>query len=238
MRIQVDVQQEQNADKGLIDKFEAKIKDKTFPCVGAKSALARQRMQFLTVGDIRCPRDDQAIHDTLRDFARAYATAPGPFQSFVVIFDSAAALSEEAFEAAMWQRIQALETIDAKAGHAYDRRVSPNVEDANFSLSFAGEAFFVVGLHPNASRPARRFDRPAMVFNAHDQFETLRAEGRYDTLRESIIERDTALSGSPNPMLARFGDGSEANQYSGRHVGADWKCPFQRVHEETSHAGA
>ena len=238
MFVQVDVQQDQSADKGLIDRFEAKIKDKAFPCVGAKSALARQRMQFLTVGDIRCPRDDKAIHDALRDFAQAYAAAPGPFQSFVVIFDTAGDLSEEAFELAMWQRIQSLETIDAKAGHTYDRRVSPDVEDSNFSLSFAGEAFFVVGLHPNASRPARRFEMPALVFNAHDQFETLRAEGRYDTLRESIIQRDTALAGSPNPMLARFGETSEASQYSGRLVPQDWKCPFQRVHGEAGDARA
>ena len=238
MLIQVDVQEEQSADRSLIDRFEAKIKDKAFPCVGAKSALARQRMQFLTVGDIRCPRDDKTIHDALRDFAQAYAAAPGPFQSFVVIFDTAGDMSEDAFERAMWQRIQALETIDAQSGHDYDRRVSPDVEDSNFSLSFAGEAFFVVGLHPNASRPARCFDMPAMVFNAHDQFETLRAEGRYDTLRESIIERDVALAGSPNPMLARFGEMSEASQYSGRLVPDGWKCPFQRVHGEPDNAGA
>jgi FPC/CPF motif-containing protein YcgG len=228
--IQVDVQQERETDAKLVEKFEAKIKDKAFPCVGAKSALGRQRMQFLTVGDIRCPRDDAAIYESIHDFARAYQASPGPFQSFVVIFDTAERLTEEQFEAAMWRRIQALGTLDAKAGHSYDPRVSPDIADKNFSLSFAGEAFFVVGLHPSASRPARQFDVPVMVFNAHDQFEALRTEGRYETLRESIIQRDVALAGVPNPMLARFGETSEASQYSGRHVGEDWKCPFQRVH--------
>jgi FPC/CPF motif-containing protein YcgG len=228
--LQIDAQQERASEVQLVEKFEAKIKDKAFPCVGAKSALARQRMQFLTVSDIRCPRDDQVIYQNLRDFAKAYKAAPGPFQSFVVIFDTADALNEEQFEGAMWRRIQSLETLDAKAGHSYDPRVSPDVEDPKFSLSFAGEAFFVVGLHPQASRPARRFDMPVMVFNAHDQFETLRTEGRYETLRESIIQRDVALSGVENPMLARFGDLSEASQYSGRHVNENWTCPFQRVH--------
>ena len=230
MFIKVDVQQERSVDTSLVEKFEAKIKNKSFPCVGAKSALARQRMQFLTVGDIRCPRDDETIYDSLRDFARAYTAAPSPFQSFVVIFDTEGPLSEEQFERAMWSRIQALEALDAKAGHSYDPRVSPDVNDTNFSLSFAGEAFFVVGLHPNASRPARSFDMPAMVFNAHDQFEALRAEGRYETLRESIIHRDISLAGSPNPMLARYGEVSEASQYSGRAVPETWECPFQRVH--------
>lgn len=230
MFVKVSVQNETAANAALIEAFEAKIKDKSFPCVGAKSALSRGQMQFLTVGDIRCPRDDKTIYEGLRDFARAYAAAPGPFQSLVVIFETHGELSEAQYEAAMWQRIQALENLDAQAGHPYDARVSPNVDDPNFSLSFAGEAFFVVGLHPNASRPARQFEMPAMVFNAHNQFELLRTEGRYETLRESIIARDIAFAGAPNPMLARHGEASEANQYSGRHVSEDWKCPFQKVH--------
>ena len=45
----------------------------------------------------------------------------------------------------------------------------------DFSLS--GTAFFVVGLHPNASRPARQFSSPVLVFNLHAQFERLRADG-------------------------------------------------------------
>lgn len=230
MFIKVDGQYERETCVNLVEKFEAKIRDVSFPCVGAKSALSRKRMQFLTVGDIRCPRDDATIYETLRDFAEAYKTAPGPFQSFVVIFDTADTLTEEQFEAALWSRLQSLELLDAKAGKTYDPRVSPNVEDSNFSLSFSGEAFFVVGLHPGASRPARQFDMPALVFNAHDQFEALRNDGRYETLRENIIKRDIALAGAPNPMLARFGETSEASQYSGRLVEADWKCPFQRVH--------
>ena len=85
----------------------------------------------------------------------------------------------------------------------------------------------MVGLHPNASRPARRFPRPTLVFNLHDQFERLRAEGRYEKMRDKIIERDVALAGEPNPMLARHGEASEARQYSGRAVDDAWACPFR-----------
>ena len=66
-----------------------------------------------------------------------------------------------------------------------------------------------------------------LVFNLHAQFERLRAEGRYEKLRASILERDQALAGSVNPMLARHGEASEARQYSGRVVDADWRCPMQ-----------
>jgi FPC/CPF motif-containing protein YcgG len=65
-----------------------------------------------------------------------------------------------------------------------------------------------------------------MVFNLHDQFETLRAEGRYEKLRTSIIDRDVAMAGSINPMLANHGSISSARQYSGRAVETDWVCPF------------
>ena len=46
-------------------------------------------------------------------------------------------------------------------------------------------------------------------------------------MRERILERDMAISGSPNPMLARHGESSEARQYSGRAVTSDWTCPFK-----------
>lgn len=143
-----------------------------------------------------------------------------------MLFEEEATLSEEAFEATLWARLQSLTDKDEWLGQEPDPRVGVTPDDPHFSLSFGGEGFFVVGLHPGASRPARRFERPALVFNLHDQFEQLRAQGRYEKLRESIIERDVALAGFANPMLARHGTVSEARQYSGRAVGEDWVCPF------------
>ena len=71
-----------------------------------------------------------------------------------------------------------------------------------------------------------KLDDRALVFNLHEQFERLREEGRYERMRERILSRDLALSGSINPILARFGETSEARQYSGRLVERDWRCPF------------
>ncbi len=224
------------AQSALIERFEAHIRDKTFPCVGAKSALARGQMQIMVAGDLRCPRDDAAVYAALRDFAKAFGREPEPFQTFAVLFPTRDELSEADFERSLWERIQRLEALDASAGEPYDPRVSADPDDADFCLSFGGLAFFVVGLHSGASRLARRFEVPVLVFNAHAQFEALRADGRYETLRHSIIDRDTALQGAPNPMLARHGESSEARQYSGRRVPDGWKCPFQPVHKESSHA--
>ena len=66
-----------------------------------------------------------------------------------------------------------------------------------------------------------------MVFNLHNQFEALREDGRYERMREAILERDRTLAGDINPMLARHGESSEARQYSGRAVDDDWTCPFR-----------
>lgn len=202
------------------------IADRAFPCVGAKAAMARGTLNVLACTTIDSAWDDLRIHDGLVKFAAAYREDPTLFRSFAVVFDGPADLDEPAFEAALWQRIQSLSDKDVWRGQQYDARVSHDPADSHFSLSFGGEAFFVVGLHPHASRPARRFARPTLVFNLHDQFETLRADGRYETMREAIMVRDEAIAGSRNPMLARHGETSEARQYSGRIVDAAWRCPF------------
>lgn len=197
-----------------------------FPCVGAKAALARGTLEVLACRDITSAWDDVRLHDALLRFAEAYRREPALFRSFAAVFDQPRDLTEADFEAALWARVQSLSDKDVWRGQPYDPRVSADPDNPHFSLSFGGEAFFIVGLHPNASRPARCFERPALVFNLHDQFERLRAEGRYERMREKILHRDEALAGSTNPMLARHGEASEARQYSGRIVGQAWRCPF------------
>ncbi|MBA2934352.1 YqcI/YcgG family protein [Sphingomonas sp. CGMCC 1.13654] len=202
------------------------VTDPAFPCVGAKSALAKGTLDVIGCRDVTSAWDDVRIHDELLRFAQAYRDDPGLFRSLAMVFEGPEDLSEKAFETALWERVQSLSDKDVWRGQSYDDRVSSNPDSPHFSLSFGGEAFFVVGLHPHASRPARRFDRPTMVFNLHDQFERLREMGKYEGMREKIMTRDEALAGSRNPMLARHGEASEARQYSGRSVEDGWRCPF------------
>lgn len=219
------------AQEALQSQMFAHVSAPTFPCVGAKAALAKGTLEVLACNAIDSAWDDVRIHDRLLSFADEYRRAPGLYRSFAVIFEGPETLSEDQFEEALWARVQSLSDKDVWRGQDYDPSVSPDPTNPHFSLSFGGEAFFIVGLHPNASRPARRFSRPTMAFNLHDQFERLRADGRYEGMREKIMVRDEALAGSRNPMLARHGEMSEARQYSGRKVGDDWACPF-------SYAGA
>lgn len=210
----------------LAERFRAFIRQPSFSCIGAKSALAKDQLRILVARDITSAWDDLRILPELHEFARGYREDRRLFQSFVVLFEGPDVLTEDQFERHLWDRVQSLSDKDGWLGQDYDRRVSPDPDHPHFSLSFGGEAFFVVGLHPGASRLARRFERPALVFNLHDQFERLREEGQYARLRETILTRDMALNGTANPMLAKHGETSEARQYSGRAVDSEWRCPF------------
>ncbi|MBX9738580.1 MAG: YqcI/YcgG family protein [Beijerinckiaceae bacterium] len=210
----------------LVDEFHDFIRDSGFVCVGAKSALARDNIRTYVARDINSAWDDVAIYRQLIEFAHNYSAERELFQSFVVLFENSRDLSEQEFEKALWSRVQSLSDKDALHGQDYDSRVSSDPEDPHFSLSFGGEGFFVVGLHPRASRAARRFSCAALVFNLHDQFELLRDAGKYEKMRDAILSRDEKVNGSINPMLSRHGESSEAKQYSGRRVGQEWRCPF------------
>lgn len=228
-------------DHPLVDAFHAHVAEADFPCVGAKSALARNQIKMVVARAIDSAWNDLQIHAALMAFVANYRADDKLFQSLAVIFEEPGGFDEAAFEACLWARVQSIADKDAWLGQDYDTRVSSDPDSPHFSLSFAGEAFFVVGLHRQASRPARRFPVPVMVFNLHDQFERLRADGRYEKLRASILERDEAVAGSVNPMLARHGELSEARQYSGRVVEPFWRCPFsdRRANDgDTGHAHA
>ncbi|HEU4821282.1 MAG TPA: guanitoxin biosynthesis heme-dependent pre-guanitoxin N-hydroxylase GntA [Qipengyuania sp.] len=208
------------------EELRTRIAETEFPCVGAKSALARGTLKTLVCHSLASNWDDVRIHRELMEWAAEYRANPAGLRSLAVVFAEPLYCDESEFEAMMWERIQSFADKDHWLGQPYDHRVSPDPDDPHFSLSFGGEAFFVVGLHPRASRVARRFPRPTLVFNLHAQFEALREQGKYEKMRAAILGRDEQLSGSINPMLARHGEASEARQYSGRKVDDRWECPF------------
>lgn len=218
-----------NEEPGMAARFRQLIEASPFPCVGAKSALAKGLLNIIVARDIRSNWDDPTIYAGIASTVRSYRENGDLFQSFAVIFEGPKHLSEQKFEHYLWKRAESLSNKDGWLGKRYDKRVSKDPNNPHFSLSFEGEAFFIVGMHPGASRDARRFENPVLVFNIHDQFERLRNEGRYEKMRQTILDRDVDYSGSINPMLARHGSISEARQYSGRQVDEQWSCPFKPV---------
>ena len=213
------------------------INKKDFPCVAAKTALTFQQLKYQVVDHLACPKDDAAILAFLYDFVDTYRQSDKLYHSASIIFKGPTVPDEALFEELFWQRLQALSNLDAQR-YGYDRRVVADPASPNFSFSLKEEAFFVVGLHPGSSRPARRFTYPTLVFNAHAQFEQIRTNGRYDSIRNTIRTRDVAYSGSINPMLQDYGDASEVYQYSGKAYDQTWKCPFSSEHGAVNHHSA
>jgi FPC/CPF motif-containing protein YcgG len=196
-----------------------------FPCLAAKTAHARNQVTHVVSGDIRCGKDDAWLAQAIQGFA-SRRKPEHVFHSLVVHFPDSRGMDESGFEAALFGRLQGIHDVDS-GSFAWDPSVSSDPASDKFSMSVGGQSFYVIGLHPGASREARRLAHPAMVFNLHAQFEYLREQGRYDRLREAIIERDVAMNGSANPMLAVHGESSEALQYSGRKIDGPWECPFK-----------
>jgi uncharacterized protein len=193
-----------------------------FPCVGARSAFKSGGYAFHLYGDITNAEFIDAMADDLREFI--VSPPSGPFVTFVATFASPTGIHDEShWDALVWRALQFLHVSDFQQ---WDRSVSDDPSSPDFSFSFGGRAFFVVGLHPGSSRYSRRFAWPSLVFNFHEQFERLRVEDKYVRFRDTIRARDIRLQGSLNPNLSDFGDASDATQYSGMPAGSGWRCPF------------
>ncbi len=201
------------------------IDQERFPCLAAKTAVARGHVEFFHGSAIDCPADDKSLLQALTLFGQAEEGA-SPFRSFAALFPHSPLQSPQAFECSLWRRLQHLHDLDARQS-PWDDEVESDPHSPDFSMSLGGNAFYIVGLHPGSPRRARRFPVTALVFNLHRQFQQLRTEDRYARFSEAIIERDIAFHGSANPMLDEHGVSSEARQYSGRAVDDDWVCPFK-----------
>jgi FPC/CPF motif-containing protein YcgG len=198
-----------------------------FTCVGAKSAIRQGAYRFALYPELGAQASASGLARDLFAFAGEFPSFDTEFTTFIASFESPAAVDEGTFEALLWQTLQHLHDLDV-AHHTWDDRVSGDWADPRFAFSFARTAFFIVGLHAGSSRVARRFAWPTLVFNPHGQFDRLRDDGRFERFQQVIRGAELALQGNINPMVADFGERSEAPQYSGRHVDAGWTCPFHR----------
>ena len=194
------------------------------PCAGARAVIHAAGHRFGIYHGMSSRGATAGIARDLWTFVQERPSINSDFATFIAIFDPAKNFTEHEFESAVWEQLNALRDIDRSP---YSRAVSSDPSNPRFGFSFASTPFFIVGLHPGSSRFARRFAWPALVFNAHSQFDKLVEQGIYDRFRAVVRKRDLTLQGSLNPNLAEFGERSEAREYSGRAVEEDWKCPFR-----------
>jgi uncharacterized protein len=195
-------------------------------CVAAKAAITAGGYRF---GYYPGFATTIALEGVARDLAAFVAERPSissRYATFVAVFEEFAFGDEVWFERNLWRILQRLHELDAPY-NSWNATVASDPSKPDFSFSFAGTPFFIVGMHPNASRQSRRFFMPALAFNAHDQFQNARQTGNFDRIVRAVRTRELALQGSLNPELREFGTRSEARQYAGRATEDDWKCPFR-----------
>jgi uncharacterized protein len=220
------------AKDSVVQAFEDFVQNLRFPCVGAKAALATHGIRTLVAGDMLANRHDRQILSELscQRYRRNFSSG---FNSLAVVFPDTPALDETDFETCLWETLKRLHVLDMRA-YRWDSSVCNDSRSPQFGMSLGGTAYYVVGMHPGSSRYARRAPQATMVFNSHRQFRYLKETGKYDRMREVIRTRDLALQGCNNPMLSDHGISSEASQYSGRTVKADWHCPVNFM-EDNDH---
>lgn len=213
-------------DPTSLERMKAYVLGASFPCVGARSAVNSQRAMFGSFGSLGSeePVRLRGLCDSLLGFSAAYSDPGEAPVTYMALFADDVR-DEEDFERRLWRHLQLLHSIDRQR-FDWAPRVSDDPESPEFSFSIAGRAFFIVGLHPSSSRIARRAPVTCLAFNFHDQFELLRASGKFEKMQRAIRLRDVALQGNANPVLKSFGEASEARQYSGRSVESHWHCPF------------
>lgn len=194
-----------------------------YPCLGARSVFKRERATVVLHDDLEAPETARALLEQLREYAATVDPEEG-FVSFVAGFRGPEVRDEKHFEEMLWGLLQRLHDVDEQP---WAPEVSADPNDPHFAFSIAGTPFFIVGLHPKASREARRMPLPVLVFNLHEQFESLREDGGFERMRDTIRRRDEELQGSINPMVSDHGETSEARQYSGRKLEKAWEAPFE-----------
>ncbi len=192
-------------------------------------ALFRGSIETHEFGELGDCDNDQPMLDSLSRFVvmiEASAWDDDTVHSYAALFHGPFGMSELRFESLMWAQLWQIHKLDVQTGNLPAEDVSSDAGSPHFSLSLAGHPFFLIGLHPRASRIARQFSQPVLVFNSHRQFEKLREGGRFEEMQAATRLRDIELQGSLNPNLADFGEMSEARQYSGREVAKGWQCPY------------
>lgn len=211
------------------------ISQPSYPCVAALRSVRTEDFRIGAYEGVLGSNEVTAcLNKDLSFFIQEQKNYRSSYFSFLAMFRQPVITSENEFEALLWRQLQQLH--DQQPDVAWDTRVSSDASAKEFCFSFDGEGIFVVGMHPRSSRLSRVFPFPTLVFNLYQQFEALKRDGVYESMKATNRQRDLKFQGSINPMLTRFGEDSEAVQYSGRDVGSQWQCPFHHGKEKRKDA--
>jgi uncharacterized protein len=213
--------------KDIISEIRSLILQDNYPCVAAIQSVVRNDYVIGTYGQFGSGTHWHKLRADLLNFLELQSSTQSRYMSFWAVFiaQNHSPDNEIDFEDKFWRELSLLSSEEERAVD-WGKTNSSDPNDPSFCLSLNGEKLFVVGLHPESSRFARRFSRPAMVFNAFSQFEKFEKDETYAGMIKTIRQNDLKFQGSINPMVLAHGDAWESIQYSGRENPESWKCPF------------
>ena len=219
--------------ENIHDEIRSFILQGYYPCVAAIRSVIRKDHIIATYGQFGSGTHWQQLRVDLLRYIELQRATQSRYMSFWAVFSFLNPIPDDeiTFEEHLWYELSLLSSEEERSID-WDKNDSSNPNDPSFCLSLDRERLFVVGLHPQSSRMARRFSRPALVFNTLSQFEQFENDGTYRDLVHTIRCRDLQVQGSINPMVLAHGDVWESIQYSGRENPASWKCPFEFMKQQ------
>ncbi len=203
------------------------LSQKNYPCTPALRSFNRGEYQVGLYKKFGTGYNWKELRQDLLFFTKKQKESNSPYLTFWAVYENLK-MDEVEFEANLWNELSHLTSEELK-GIDWPTGASANPNDRNFSFCIGGESFFVVGLHPSTSRPARRFKWPVLVFNLFSQFELLKIHGVFNSTVENNRKLDNKFSGTVNPMAEKYAEKWESIQFSGKNNPSNWKCPFQFV---------
>jgi uncharacterized protein len=201
-----------------------------FACIGGRIAARRGAVVHRHYDRLGAAQGTESLYADLHAFADGRDRIDPLYATFIATFAAPRRLDETQFETLLWEQLQLLHDID-RTRHGWADGFSCDPMADKFAYSIAGQPFFIVGMHGNASRLSRRFPWPALAFNSHVQFQRLRENGLMQKIRKIVRRRELQIQGSLNPRLIEFGYRPESIRYAGRAVEAGWRCPFRAEQE-------
>jgi FPC/CPF motif-containing protein YcgG len=198
----------------------------TFPCIGGQSAVHQDMYRFGYYGELASPSATAGLAFDFFGFLREQPAKNGDLFTFIAVFDGPLIKDEAHFELLLWMQLLGLHELD-REHFDWAPGVSSDPQSRRFAFSFAGQAFFLAGFSPVNRRRARRFQRPALVFNLHETFQSLRRQGVFQPMAEVIRDNEARCEGRRYRSLSAFGQHTDASQYAGREVTQDWRCPVR-----------
>lgn len=202
------------------------IAQKDYPCMPALQSFHQNDYLVGIYQGFDSGKNSAEMVQDLLYFRKKQKQSASMYASFWAIFPTATVQDETDFENQLWKQLSFLSAA-GNQNSQWDPQFSSDPANPKFCFSLQGEALFVVGVSPVASRKGRRFPFPSLILNYYDQFTDLAKAGKYDSIVKLNRQREMRFSGSLNPMVEKYGDNQEAIQFSGKENPDDWKCPFR-----------